>query len=411
MAGVSNNADALDFDSLLAQGEGMMGTSAIKDQSERVLDVELDRIRPFELNRSLTEEQVEKAAEELAAEDWVLLHPVVLVPDDSGKADYVVISGEKRWRAFRHGKKKTIKSRVFEGMTARELHRKNIKANTEIEEEDLPTLAVRIKVYKEAHNLSNKEVAEDFKKSQGYISDYINHFSQLREIPLVRDIYDVDGVTDMLLLKHLIMIYKKSDSAARSIVAFGKANGCFNRDFVLGAYKLDLYGDIEAQLRSWLANGLTKEALNHPMNEEGEFSSPDSTIDDKPNSNILSDKLKDEEQLDFEDFINQKTESVSVSENINSDSSCDGDEGESQDDDFDGRDDDDLVDHDEDVESLSPVKKRALSQAEISVHYEGDNYFLALDLIADEEDKIVIRSVSGKLSVVDPALVKISYVS
>lgn len=411
MAGVSNDADALDFDSLLAEGEGMMGSSAEKDQSERVLDIELSRIRPFELNRALTEEQVRKAAEELAAEDWVLLHPVVLVPDDSGKADYVVISGEKRWRAFRHGGKETIKSRIFEGMTARELHRKNIKANTEIEEEDLPTLAVRIKVYKETHNLSNKEVAEDFKKSQGYISDYINHFSQLREISLVRDIYDVDGVTDMLLLKHLIMIYKKSDSAARSIVAFGKANGCFNRDFVLGAYKLDLYGDIEALLRTWLANGLTKEALSQAMNEEGGLSSPASAIDDKSNSSVSSGKMKDEEQLDLEGVINSEGEDITGSENMNIINSDDVHE------------DDDIAVHEEepqehvikeqneDFEGESPVKKRALSQAEISVQYDGDNYFLALDLVADEEDKIVIRSVSGKLSVVDPALVKISYVS
>ena len=392
MAGVSNDADALDFDSLLAEGEGMMGTSTEKDQSERVLDIELDRIRPFELNRALTEEQVKKAAEELAAEDWVLLHPVVLVPDDSGKADYVVISGEKRWRAFRHGGKETIKSRIFEGMTARELHRKNIKANTEIEEEDLPTLAVRIKVYKDTHNLSNKEVAEDFKKSQGYISDYINHFSQLRDIPLVRDIYDVDGVSDMLLLKHLIMIYKKSDSAARSIVAFGKANGCFNRDFVLGAYKLDLYGDIEAQLRTWLANGLTKEALSQAMNEEGELSSTGSAIDDKTSSS--AGKMKDEEQLDLDGVPGSEGDGL------------DGAEGDG----LDGAENDGL-DGPEDDESGSPVKKRALSQAEISVQYEGDNYFLALDLVADEEDKIVIRSVSGKLSVVDPDLVKISYVS
>lgn len=405
MAGVSNDADALDFDSLLAEGEGMMGSSAEKDQSERVLDIELGRIRPFELNRALTEEQVKKAAEELAAEDWVLLHPVVLVPDDSGKADYVVISGEKRWRAFRHGGMETIKSRIFEGMTARELHRKNIKANTEIEEEDLPTLAVRIKVYKETHNLSNKEVSEDFKKSQGYISDYINHFSQLREIPLVRDIYDVDGVTDMLLLKHLIMIHKKSDSAARSIVGFGKANGCFNRDFVLGAYKLDLYGDIEAQLRTWLANGLTKEALNQAMNEEGELTSPSSAIDDESSANISPGKQKDEEQLDIEDAINSDIEG------IHKGGSGDEYEEEPQGDDIGGSEDDDFDEHEEDVESGSPVKKRALSKAEISVQYEGDNYFLALDLVADEEDKIVIRSVSGKLSVVDPALVKISYVS
>ena len=405
MGKVSDQMEELDFESLLSNTE-----SSLNDFDGEVLkDVDVNTIRRFELNRELSEQEIIDAAEQLAAENWDLMNPVVLIPDDENVVDYIVMSGEKRWRAFKLGGQPLIKARIREDLTPRQAHRLNIKANTETVQEDLPTYAKRLKVYKETYNVSVKEMAEEYKHSSGYISDYINHLWKIREIDITRKLHDDDGVKDMLIHKHLIMIYGRSESAARSIVAFGKANNCFNRDYVLGAYKMS-HADIEQDLMKWYAAGLTKEALNEIISPESRSCESDARKDvpesspvesvstdvshgELSSADVTSEHVSPEvsEKVEGEEIYVSSSELPPSSEVSHIDA---------------GHDESELIEV-----AGGVCRKRDLAQAEISVEYKGSNYFLDLNYVSMEEDKIVIVSVSGDKLVVSPSEVNIGYVS
>ncbi|GEA09110.1 hypothetical protein KUL42_38710 [Alteromonas sp. KUL42] len=405
MGKVSDQMEELDFESLLSSTE-----PSVNDFDGEVLtDVDVNTIRRFELNRELSEQEIVDAAEQLAAENWDLMNPVVLIPDDENIVDYIVMSGEKRWRAFKYGGQKLIKARIREDLTPRQAHRLNIKANTETVQEDLPTYAKRLKVYKETYNVSVKEMAEEYKHSSGYISDYINHLWKIREIDITRKLHDDDGVKDMLIHKHLIMIYGRSESAARSIVAFGKANNCFNRDYVLGAYKMS-HADIEQDLMKWYAAGLTKEALNEIISPEERSNENDTRKDSRESSPVvpISTDVSNEDSSNSDGASEYATPEVSEKE-----------EGEEVSERSSGL---SLLSEESHIEDVheepefievagGACRKRALAAAEISVEYQGSNYFLDLNYVSVEEDKIVIVSVSGDKLVVSPSEVNIGYVS
>lgn len=401
----------MDFAKLLEKvGEETVTEAAAAGREIRELLV--SSVGFYEENRELQDSDCVPLMEELQEDNWDLTHPIVVFPDQRSDRDFTLIAGERRLRAFQLGRQESIIAIIRRDLNERQIREKNIKENTQRLDESLPSLSRRYKKYCEDFKVTQKEAARVFGVKESLFSDMVKYLWQVDKIPATKALMD-EGVSDKWLLKELVRASMKNESAVRSIIAFGKANNCFDRNYVLAAVKMDLQGDIEAELRVWLAGG-QKDKDKEPAK-----------VDKKAPAKTDVNK---EEQLDLsgigsEDVIpggDEQPELIDSTETVLVDNTAAVDTAseEKRDDvlpeDMSETGDSSALDKDNagnQQPGQNGVKKRPVSKAEIMVEHAGKQFYLELGLVAEDEDKIVLRNLAGDVVIVNPGEVKICYVS
>ena len=95
--------------------ESLLDDSAATEKNTRV---RLSRIKPYVHNRDLTTPEQIKTIEELSAQlsatNWQLVQPITVQKINDPEFDFMLIAGERRYRAFILGEQEEIDANVFE---------------------------------------------------------------------------------------------------------------------------------------------------------------------------------------------------------------------------------------------------------------------------------------------------------
>jgi ParB/RepB/Spo0J family partition protein len=405
----------LDFAKLLEKVGEETTTEAVAAGRE-IKELLVSSIGFYAENRELRDEDCIPLMEELQEDDWDLTHPIVVFPDQKADRDYTLIAGERRLRAFQLGKQDSIIAIIRRDLTERQIREKNIKENTQRLDESLPSLSRRYKKYCEDFKVTQKEAARIFNVKESQFSDMVKYLWQVDKIPATKALLD-EGVSDKWMLKELVRASMKNEAAVRSIIAFGKANNCFDRNFVLAAVKMDLHGDIEAELRVWLAGGQQEEPAVQSAKKEQPKVKPEAKPEEQLDLSGITTENTEDSLRDENPVLTDSAETNSLNDGSGSDSTSEDetDEIEEEMSEEQTGTKDSLTGSEEDAGNEQPgqngVKKRPVSKAEIMVEYSGKQFYLELGLVAEDEDKIVLRNLAGDVVIVSPGEVKICYVS
>ena len=399
----------LNFDALLDVTE-VTAPQAIAAGYE-VRQIPVGEIGRYDHNRNLTDADIAGLYEQLVNSDFNLIHPVVIYPDPRSDREYTLICGERRHMCFTKAGRPTIVAIIRRDLTPQQIRELNLIENDQRLDEPLNSRGKRYKDYIEEFGVTQSEAARVFAKPASFISDLVNYYAFIDEFPLVRDLYKQGtGLKDRHVLKYLLIISKKSESAAKSIVAFGEANRCLNRDFTEAAVNFDLHGDIELDCRNWLMGFKEqKEEVAAIRAEKKAGKKAPKKEPSKPEEPTGEAPVKDEEQLEFSELdtgvppeLPEITAELpgAAGSNVESETHAESDDTSTL----------DVVVTEPTSPKKPKFKSRPLTEAEVMVEYEGANYYLDLNRIANDESKILLRNLAGDFYEVDPAAVTISYV-
>lgn len=399
----------LDFNTLLDSTE-VTAPQAIAAGYE-VRQIPVDEIGRYDDNRILTEADIAGLYEQLVNSDFNLIHPVVIYPDPRIDREYTLVCGERRHMCFMKAGRPTIVAIIRRDLTPQQIRELNLIENDQRLDEPLNSRGKRYKKYIDDFGVTQSEAARVFAKSASFISDLVNYYAFIDDFPLVRDLYKSGtGLTDRHVIKNLLVISKKSESAAKSLIAFGEANRCLNRAFTEAALDFDLHGDIELDCRNWLMGFKEEKDKAAAVRAEKKASKkiPKKEHSEQEDS-AGENQSKDEEQLEFSEL--QTGGSLELSETTDelpgtAESNVDA-EIHPQSDNSATRDE---VTPESTGAKKPKFKSRPLTEAEVMVDYQGANYYLDLNRVANDESKILLRNLAGDFFEVDPAAVTISYV-
>lgn len=390
----------MDFEKLLEKVGTETAQEAIAAGRE-IKEILVSSIGYYSENRELTDDDCQDLFEELQADGFDLIHPVVVFPDEREDRDYTLIVGERRLRAFRMGNQEKIIAIVRRDLTPQQIREKNIKENTQRKDEGLASLSRRYKKYCEDFKVSQKSAAATFNVRESVFSDMVKYLWEVDQIPETKALLE-EGVSDKWMLKELVRASRKNAVAVKSIIAFAKANNCFGRDFILAAVKVDLQGDVEAELRKILAGDAASES-NPSAKARGKRAEEQLALD------VGTSENGDTSDINGQDNTDKDVPADSEDDNTGEDASANS-EDDNTGEDAPANSEDDNTGKDVPADG-SGVKKRPVSKAEIMVDFQGQQFYLELGLVAEEEDKIVLRNLSGDIVLVNPGEVKICYVS
>lgn len=136
-------------------------------KSAQVVEVPLSQIRPnpFQPRKHFDE----KALSELAAsiKTHGLIQPIVLVEDVDG---YILVAGERRWRASKLAKRKTIRA-VIASIDESQMRQYALIENIQREELNVVELARAYEELISLHGLTQEELAAVVHKSRSHITN------------------------------------------------------------------------------------------------------------------------------------------------------------------------------------------------------------------------------------------------
>ena len=136
-------------------------------KSAQVVEVPLSQIRPnpFQPRKHFDE----KALSELAAsiKTYGLIQPIVLVEDVDG---YILVAGERRWRASKLAKRKTIRA-VIASIDESQMRQYALIENIQREELNVVELARAYEELISLHGLTQEELAAVVHKSRSHITN------------------------------------------------------------------------------------------------------------------------------------------------------------------------------------------------------------------------------------------------
>ncbi len=151
--------------------EGLKGTEEIK--------MEKIRPNPHQPRKDFSRESLEELAASIKKRG--ILQPILLSKDGKEKDTYVIIAGERRWRACKHLKMKSIPALV-KNFTDQELLEAALVEN--LQREDLNGIEEG-KAYQylmEQHGVSANELGEALGKSRSYITNVLRLLNLAPEV-------------------------------------------------------------------------------------------------------------------------------------------------------------------------------------------------------------------------------------
>ncbi len=137
-------------------------------KNESIIEVPLSQIRPNPYQPRKTFD--EKALDELAAsiKSHGLIQPVVLVEDEVD--GYILVAGERRWRASKKAKLKSIRA-VIVSIDEKQMKQHAIIENIQREELNVIELAQAYEELIEMHGLTQEELSSVVHKSRAHITN------------------------------------------------------------------------------------------------------------------------------------------------------------------------------------------------------------------------------------------------
>lgn len=397
---------------------------------KELVDIDVNNIRRFPFNREVTEELCKGLTAQLEQDNWRLINPITVVAVKNNSTDYMLVCGERRWTSFKIGGRKTIQARIVDGLDDKAMRYLNLVENQQQEPEDLIVQAKRYKAYCDDLGVKQKVAAEEFGIPESEFSQLIKHISRIESVPEVHELY-LSGTVDKQLLQELIRINDKSPAAMKSIIDFGKSNKCLTRRFVRGAAKLNLYGDVEADLRAWQLGNFEgdpreakleepeidnaspskvqsspKEEKKYPAEEQTNIDLGENNGQNASFENELNSEAEQEiEHAQFSETDKEPAPQSEIKSELTTEPNLDAPEDNEGQQEL-AEDSNDLV-----VRSGIQMRKRPVSKAEIMIEYQEGNYFLDTANVATEDDKVILRAMSGEYVCVSASDCKVKYVA
>jgi ParB family chromosome partitioning protein len=120
---------------------------------------------PYQPRKTFDQENLMQLAESI--KDHGLIQPIIVVKED-GK--YILVAGERRWRASKLAKTKTIKAIVV-AITKEEMREHALIENIQREELNIVELSLAYEELIKVHSLTHDELAKMIHKSRAHITN------------------------------------------------------------------------------------------------------------------------------------------------------------------------------------------------------------------------------------------------
>lgn len=135
--------------------------------SDKVLEIPLSSIKPnpYQPRRSFDQASLHELSESI--KEHGLLQPVIVVEDIDG---YILVAGERRWRASKLAKLKTIKA-VVAKITTDQMRQHALIENIQREELNAMELAHAYEELLKIHELTHEELSQMISKSRTHITN------------------------------------------------------------------------------------------------------------------------------------------------------------------------------------------------------------------------------------------------
>jgi ParB/RepB/Spo0J family partition protein len=345
------------------------------EQGFRVENIALNLIDRYEFNRDVTDNDCKDLVEQLIATGWDLIQPVVIHPTNDR---YQLIVGERRFKSFLIGKREYIKAIIRDDLTSQQIREMNLDENERRLDESFPSKCIRYKQYCDDFNIPQKVAAKRFKYGLSSFNDMVKYLYRINEIPEIKSLYD-NGMNDKTALKMLIKYFDEDSEYLLSVIEFAKINNLITRDFLTKVIK-ERPADLFLFSQSFLSNS------NSGNNSTEDINNDDNSTDDINNDDNFTDDINTDDLIDHEGDSKNQLELPESSIK---------DDGKAI------------------LESLNGIAvfSRKPNKAELAFKYKGDVYFLEMDFLPQEEDKILLRNLRGEHILADKNECKIEYVS
>jgi ParB family chromosome partitioning protein len=120
---------------------------------------------PFQPRKTFDQENLEQLAQSI--KDHGLIQPIIVVKENNS---YIIVAGERRWRASKLAKSKTIKSIVV-SITDEEMREHALIENIQREELNVVELALAYEELIKVHNLTHEQLSKMIHKSRTHITN------------------------------------------------------------------------------------------------------------------------------------------------------------------------------------------------------------------------------------------------
>lgn len=244
----------------------------------------------------------------------------------------------------------------------------NIDENESRLEVPFPKKCIQYKNYCDDFKIPQKVAAKRYGYGLSSFNDMVKYLYRINDISEIKSLYD-DGMTDKTTLKALIRHYIDDEEHCKSLIDFAIQNDCVNREFLTKSIKVDKE-EFKELLETEVSNNEAA-TINDNSNLEG---------DSKDQMELSGVGSNDEQD-------NDNTEPLETGKNPEQAAKI--------------------------VESLSGigVTARKPGKAELAFRYKGDVYFLEMEFLPQEEDKILLRNIQGDHVLAEKNECKLEYVS
>ncbi len=129
--------------------------------------IELSKIKPnpFQPRKTFDQENLQQLAQSI--KDHGLIQPIIVVKEDK---HYIIVAGERRWRASKLAKNKTIKAIVVD-IDEEQMREHALIENIQREELNVVELAKAYEELIKVHNLTHEQLAKMIHKSRTHITN------------------------------------------------------------------------------------------------------------------------------------------------------------------------------------------------------------------------------------------------
>ena len=134
-----------------------------------IKEIEISKIKPnpYQPRLEFNESSIKELAESI--KKYGLMQPIVVIKD---KDEYILVSGERRLRAFKLLNKSKIKA-IVAPYSLEDLREYALIENIQREDLNSIEIALSLKSLIEEHNYTHEELAEIIKKSRSYVTNML----------------------------------------------------------------------------------------------------------------------------------------------------------------------------------------------------------------------------------------------
>ena len=144
--------------------------SYLKDLPQKgVIEIEVDKIEPnpYQPRKEFSLDSIKELANSI--EKYGLMQPIVVIQNDD---QYILVSGERRLRAFKYLKKDKIKALVVD-YSLKDLREYALIENIQREDLSAVEIALSLKHLMQEHGYTHEQLAEVISKSRSYVTNLL----------------------------------------------------------------------------------------------------------------------------------------------------------------------------------------------------------------------------------------------